>query len=241
GQYVVLTLNRAERSNEELEQHVARKTTELELSYAQLRANEQESVRVHERERLLRDMHDGLGAQLMTALRGVERGALAPAQIAQSLQDSLDELRLLMDSTDMGHYLPGALAAWRNRWDGRLAAAGVTLDWRIDESLDQVQLSSEKAMQVMRILQEAATNIVKHAQARHMSLAAQVRQQDGRPVLCIEIADDGIGLGPATPRAGARGLKNMQYRAGEIGAVLRVEGLAAPLTGCLVALAVPLA
>jgi len=240
GRYVVLTLNRAERSNEELELHVARKTEELEHSYARLRESEQEGARVQERERLLRDMHDGLGAQLMTALRGVERGALAPAQVAQSLQDSLDELRLLMDSADMGHYLPGALAAWRNRWDGRLAAAGVTLDWRIDESLDQVQLSSEKALQVMRILQEAATNVVKHSQARHMTLAAQVREQDGRPALCIEIADDGIGLGHAAPRTGARGLKNMHYRAREIGAVLSVVNRAAPLKGCLVVLAVPL-
>ena len=240
GRYVVLTLNRAERSNEELELHVARKTEELEHSYARLRESEQEGARVQERERLLRDMHDGLGAQLMTALRGVERGALAPAQVAQSLQDSLDELRLLMDSADMGHYLPGALAAWRNRWDGRLAAAGVALDWRIDESLDQVQLSSEKALQVMRILQEAATNVVKHSQARHMTLAAQVREQDGRPALCIEIADDGIGLGHAAPRTGARGLKNMHYRAREIGAVLSVVNRAAPLKGCLVVLAVPL-
>ena len=240
GRYVVLTLNRAERSNEELELHVARKTEELEHSYARLRESEQEGARVQERERLLRDMHDGLGAQLMTALRGVERGALAPAQVAQSLQDSLDELRLLMDSADMGHYLPGALAAWRNRWDGRLAAAGVTLDWRIDESLDQVQLSSEKALQVMRILQEAATNVVKHSQARHMTLAAQVREQDGRPALCIEIADDGIGLGPAAPGTGARGVKNMHYRAREIGAVLSVVNRAAPLKGCLVVLAVPL-
>ncbi|RYF40569.1 MAG: hypothetical protein EOO25_12270 [Comamonadaceae bacterium] len=240
GRYVVLTLNRAERSNEELELHVARKTEELERSYARLREREQEGARVQERERLLRDMHDGLGAQLMTALRGVERGALAPPQIAQSLQDSLDELRLLMDSADMGHYLPGALAAWRNRWDGRLAAAGVALDWRIDESLDQVQLSSEKALQVMRILQEAATNVVKHAQARHMSLAARVREQDGRAALCIEIADDGVGLPPEPARAGARGLKNMHYRAGEIGARLQVQARQAPATGCVVALTLPL-
>ena len=222
GQYVVLTLNRAERSNEELEQHVARKTTELEHSYTLLRESERDTARAQERERLLRDMHDGLGAQLMTALRGVERGALAPQQIAQSLQDSLDELRLLMDSTDMGHYLPGALAAWRNRWDARLAAAGVTLDWRIDESLDQVQLSSEESLQVMRILQEAATNVVKHSQAARMSLDARVLPGEGKGTLHIEIEDDGVGLGADTKRAGARGLKNMHYRAGQIGGELSV-------------------
>ncbi|WP_298933449.1 hypothetical protein [uncultured Ramlibacter sp.] len=241
GEYVVATLNRAERSNEELELHVARKTRDLEDSYVRLRENEQEAVRVQERERLLRDMHDGLGAQLMTALRGVERGALAPQQVVQSLQDSLDELRLLMDSTDIGHYLPGALAAWRNRWDGRLAAAGVALDWDIDESVDQVQLPSDTALQVMRILQEAATNVVKHAQAQRLLLAARVREVAGRRTLSIEIADDGVGPGEEPARAGARGLKNMHYRAGQIGAALAIGARAAPLRGCQVVLSLPLA
>ncbi len=216
AQYVVAMLNRAERTNEELERHVRAKTAELEQSYARLRERERDSARTQERERLLRDMHDGLGAQLMTALRGLERGALSPPQIRQSLQDSLDELRLLMDSTDMGHYLPGALAAWRNRWDHRLAAAGVQLAWRIDESLDEVQLPSDSALQVMRILQEAVTNIVKHAHARHMELSARV-DAGSPPLLVIAIRDDGRGLPPAAERPGARGLKNMAHRAGQIG------------------------
>lgn len=242
GQYVVRTLNRAERSNEELEMHVERKTEELERSYARLRDSERDAAGAQERERLLRDMHDGLGAQLMTALRGVERGALAPAQVAQSLQDSLDELRLLMDSADMGHYLPGALAAWRNRWDGRLAAAGITLDWRIDESLDHVNLSSEVALQVMRILQEAAANVVKHAKARSMRLTAGVCDDGkGGRMLCIEIEDDGVGIGTDTERPGARGLKNMQYRARQIGAELAIAAREAPQQGCRVVLRLPMA
>ncbi|MES2941283.1 MAG: ATP-binding protein [Pseudomonadota bacterium] len=244
GEYVVLTLNRAELANEELEQHVASKTEELQLSYERLRSSEHDAARVQERERLLRDMHDGLGAQLMTALRGVERGALAPQQVAQSLQDSLDELRLLMDSTDQSHYLPGALAAWRNRWDARLAAAGVRLDWHIDDSLDAVQLSSDVVLQVMRILQEAATNIVKHSQAQHMTLSAKVQggeKDKGSQLMCIEIADNGIGLQMDAVRAGARGLKNMHYRASQIGAELTVAAQIPPLKGCRVVLRLPLA
>ncbi len=232
GEYVVMTLNRAERSNEELERRIAQKTDELEMSFRQLRATEQEAARAQERERLLRDMHDGMGAQLMTALRGVERGALTPEQVAQSLQDGIDELRMLMDSTDMGNYLPGALATWRHRWDARLQAAGVQLAWHIDDSLDGIRLSSEVALQVMRILQEAAANIVKHAQAQHMRLDAAVR--DGR--LEIEVSDDGVGL-PETPaRAGARGLKNMRYRAEQIGASLQVGRRAPPERGSVVRL-----
>lgn len=222
GQYVVLTLNRAERSNEELEAHVRRKSTELEQSYARLRATEAEAARTQERERLLRDMHDGLGAQLMTMLRGVERDALAAPQLRQSLQDSIDELRLLMDSTDLGHYLPGALAAWRNRWDHRLQAAGVRLEWHIGDGLDDVHLTGEVALQVMRILQEAAANIVKHAQARRMVLDAQVRHAAAGATLVIAIRDDGRGLQLQGERAGSRGLANMRHRAGQIGADLAV-------------------
>ncbi len=236
GEYVVMTLNRAERSNEELELRVAQKSSALEQSYQQLRSSEQEAARAHERERLLRDMHDGMGAQLMTALRGVERGALTPQQVAQSLQDGLDELRMLMDSTDMGHYLPGALATWRNRWDARLAAAGVHLEWRIDDSLDRITLPSEVAMQIMRILQEAATNIVKHSHAQSMTLDASVREGQ----LHIEVTDDGVGLPPEAVRPGARGLKNMHYRAQEIGARLDITSRVPPARGSCVKLVVPL-
>jgi len=155
--------------------------------------------------------------------------------VAQSLQDGIDELRMLMDSTDMGNYLPGALATWRNRWDGRLGAAGVQLEWRIDDTLDGIKLSSDVALQVMRILQEAATNIVKHSQARHMALDATVRGG----ILQIEVTDDGVGLPEGATRPGARGLKNMHYRAREIGAQLEIGSRGASVRGSYVRLLVP--
>ena len=245
GEYVVMTLGRAERSNEELERRVAAKSGELEASYTQLRnteiASAREAARVQERERLLREMHDGLGAQLMTALRGVERGALSREQLAQSLQDGLDELRLLMDSTDTSHYLPAALAAWRNRWDARLAAAGVLLEWHMDDSLEDVNLGNEAALHVMRILQEATTNVVKHSRAGRMVLRAGVHAgPDGVSTLQIEVSDDGAGLSGEAARSGARGLKNMAYRAGQIGAQLAVTNRPPPGTGCLVRLVLPM-
>ena len=82
GHYIVLTLNRAERSNEDLELCVADKTLALQSSYERLRESEQDAARVQERKCLVRDRHDGLGAQLMIALRGVKRGAMAPQQVA---------------------------------------------------------------------------------------------------------------------------------------------------------------
>ena len=240
AQFFASSLNRAEYANEELEQAIGARTAQLDTTYALLGDRDREAGRLQEREHLLREMHDGIGAQLVTALRGIERGALQPQQVVQSLQDSLDELRMLMDSTDVSAYLPSALAAWRNRWDAKLAAAGVALEWHLDDSLDAIALSGDANLQVMRILQEAAANVVKHSRAQRMTLNAKVVDQNDRKILLIQITDDGVGLSQEGSRAGARGIKNMLHRAAEMGGQVTITSPVAPLTGCDVVLTVPL-
>lgn len=227
GDYIIRTLNRAENVNLELEQRIQIKSTELEDSYLQLRKTEMagalSSARLQERERLLRDMHDGLGAHLMTALRGVERSALNRDQVAQSLQDGIDELRMMMDSADMGADLSAALAAWRNRWDTRLGAAGVQLHWKLDDALDTIALDSDALLQIMRILQEAATNVVKHSGAHDLQLQATLVTEPGQTSLLIVLSDDGRGLPAEATQPHQRGLRNMDHRARQIGATLQIS------------------
>lgn len=194
------------------------------------------SARLQERERLLRDMHDGLGAQLMTALRGVERSALSREQIAQSLQDGMDELRMLMDSADIGSDLSSALAAWRHRWDNRLGAVGVQLHWHMDDSIDELQLDSDVLLQIMRISQEAATNVVKHAQARNLHVQARLLARDGQTWLVIDARDDGRGLPQQDTLRSQRGLRNMEHRANQIGARLDIASYGDAPKGCRVLL-----
>ena len=227
GDYIIRTLNRAENVNLELEQRIQNKSNALEDSYLQLRKTEMagalSSARLQERERLLRDMHDGLGAHLMTALRGVERSALNRDQIAQSLQDGIDELRMMMDSADMGADLSAALAAWRNRWDNRLGAAGVQLHWKLDDALDNIALDSDALLQIMRILQEAATNVVKHSGAQYLHLHATLVTEPGQTSLLIVLNDDGRGLPLEATQPHQRGLRNMRHRAELIGATLQTS------------------
>lgn len=239
SQHLVRNLNRAENANQELELAIASKSTQLEASYALLRDSEREAARTQEREHLLREMHDGLGAQLMTAMRGVERGALAREQVLAALQDSLDDLRLLMDSTDLGRQLQGALVAWRNRWDPRLAALDISLQWQVQDPLDDASLKPDAVLQLMRILQEATANVVKHAQASRITLTV-TQDHTG---LTLTIQDDGLGLemgeGVAAPRPASRGLRNMQNRAKLLGGSLDINALAAPLHGTQIALHIP--
>ena len=253
GERALRALQRAEGLNAELAQRVSEKNTELAQFYAlqhdaELLA-EREGARQHERERLTREMHDGIGAQLMTALRGVERGAFGKEQVAQSLQDGLDELRLLMDSADVGRSLQGALATWRNRWDARLAAVGLALVWEIDGAIEGVVLPEDTVLQLMRIVQEAVTNTVKHASASSITVNAGL----AGPLLHVEVCDNGKGLAdapelaahagatPLTPASSAttsittqRGLRHIAHRASAIGAQCVVRSLAAPAHGVCV-------
>ncbi|MEO6017371.1 MAG: ATP-binding protein [Polaromonas sp.] len=246
GLYMLNNLDRAEQVNEELEDAIQGKSQELQASYAQRQRLElvhaSETARTGERERIMREMHDGLGAQLMTALRGMERGALGKEQIAQSLQDGLDELRLLMDSTDNTQPLQTALANWRNRWDGRLAATGLSLRWALDDELENIELPGDTVLQIMRVLQEAGANIVKHARADEVAVTALVRSEvdgSGRG-LVLEITDDGIGLPAAEASRPGRGIRNMRQRARLIGATLELMPRPNGLQGTMVRLHLPL-
>jgi signal transduction histidine kinase len=239
AEYVMRALNHAETSNEVLEARVREKSRELEHSYALLRESERASARAQERARLNREIHDGLGAQLITALRGVERDALSKDQVVQTLQEGLDELRLLMDSSDLGRSLHGALVAWRNRWDARLQAIGLQLHWSVADDLDALELGSDATLQIMRVLQESVTNTLKHASARNISIWAW-REAGAVDALRLEIQDDGKGLPEQPAAASGRGLRHMAQRAEKLGARLVVANAPAPQRGVLVSLSLPL-
>ena len=223
--FQVKQLNRAEHTNAELERNIQAKALELEQSYALLRASERASARAQERAWINREIHDGVGAQLITALRGVERGTLSKERVAQTLQEGLDELRLLMDAGDLGQSLHRALATWRNRWDYRLEAIGLGLRWEVEDGLEQLELGSNATLQVMRVLQEAVTNTVKHAEAQHITVRAWLDGGTHR-LLVLEVCDDGRGLMAERPTSGGRGLRHMAQRADTLGGTLSVDNRA---------------
>lgn len=222
----VNALNRAQNANIELEERVAQKNAELKTFYDA----EQEENMKGERARINREIHDGIGAQLMTALRGVERGALSKDQITESLQDGLDELRLLMDSADIGSDLHGALHAWRNRWEPRLNAVDLTLQWHVDETISNIKLEQPVILQLIRILQEAVANVVKHAKASQINVTMDVKDR----LLALTITDDGIGISTANVGTASRGLKHMEQRATLIGASYSITKLETPEHGTCV-------
>jgi signal transduction histidine kinase len=232
-------LRNAETLNRELEQRVRDKHRELDRSYEERRALERDKLVAEERERLVREMHDGLGGQLVSLLSLVEGDAGADPRVAGAVRAALDDMRLVIDSLDPAlQTLAGALGAARARFEPALAQSGIALEWQAGELPKTPWLSSSDYLHVLRIVQEALVNAVRHARATRVVVrSAGSADGDGRPGILIEVCDDGRGFDAAATRPGSRGLRHMRERAARLSASLQIE--AADPSGTRVALWLP--
>jgi signal transduction histidine kinase len=232
----VRSLGAAEQASATLAIKVAEKERELAANYEKLRGHERERAVAAERQRIMQDMHDGLGSQLLTSLAAVERGALDPKGMAQVLRDAMDDMRLAIDTLSPGREgLLEALGNLRYRLEPRFRAAGIELKFSYRDVPERLDIAAEDALQVLRVLQESLTNVLKHARARQVRVEVSLARDPARFVLAV--ADDGGGFDPAAPAPGGRGLSGMRRRAERIGAALEV---ASDPRGTRIALGYPL-
>lgn len=219
----------------DLERRVEAKRAALAASYIRFRDVERARVLAEERERIMREMHDGLGSHLVSTLALLEHDAMPREAVAAAVRAALDDLRLMVDALEpLDGDLLGALAMLRARLQPRLEAAGLRVEWRVTDLPRMPELGARTVLQVLRILQEAVTNVVKHAGARTLTVRTHaVPGADGSVV--VEIADDGRGFEVGAARG--RGLVHMRRRAVEVGVALAV---ASGASGTRVRLAIPL-
>ena len=170
-----------------------------------------------ERERIMQDLHDGFGSQLMSAQLRLKQGDLSNQALAELLEQSIADLYLVTDSfKDESLSLQSAFIDFRYRCQNRLQVPNLVLDWQL--ALEQVTaLPAQQILQVLRITQEALNNALKHAYASRISIKAGLDDQQS---LQISVADNGCGF-PEKLVAG-RGLGNMQCRARQLGASLQI-------------------
>ena len=192
---------------------------------ARLYRETQRASAVEERERLAREMHDGL-AQTMTYLRLKAEAALVYARRPESVPlvvasleairgaslQALGEVRqAIMDlkspvmGGDFCRHLDEYLRAWS-------LTNGVCAQLQLPDG--PLVLGEDTRFQVVRIIQEALANVRQHASAG--SVWVRLGREDGG--LCVSVADDGVGLPAGTgPGPGHFGLSILQERASVIG------------------------
>jgi signal transduction histidine kinase len=238
--------------NATLEQRVVERDKQLKTTYEQLKSKDQEQAMLAERARIMRDIHDGVGAQLVGLVGMLRSGGRPTLELHEHAQAALDELRMAVDSLQpMEGSLATVLATLRYRLGPRLSASGIQIQWDVDELPKIDNLTPSAVLQVQRILLEAFTNVIRHSgasvvqvSARHLAADDQLPQ---RLSLCVD--DDGKHLQKAnmaqaellqqSGQVGAgQGLSNMQWRAQAINAQLYLEN--SPLGGTRVRLEWPL-
>jgi signal transduction histidine kinase len=218
----VAAIWRMRQSNIELERRVAEKAREIESYHAERDEVMRQQTLAHERQRILADMHDGLGASLVALLRHVQSKQL-DAQVERRVREALQELRIAIDALEpSGGDLGAVLGNLRYRLEPLLDPAGVRIEWEVGElpPIDALEPSAVFALQ--RIVLEAVANALKHSGATRVRISAQAAPGGG---VEIRVEDDGRGFDASSPAAGL-GLTNMRARASRIGAKLDISSRA---------------
>lgn len=206
----------AENSRAELEQRVQLITREIESSYDRSMALEKDRATQQERERIARDLHDDLGARLLTL---VHRSP--DEKTSESAREALSDLRLLIGHLHQPEgLLTDAISDWRAEIQQRCDAAGRALAWSA-AGVTPHRLGTRQRIMLGRLLREAITNILKHTQ----SPLVRVRFEERDAMLELDISDD-FPSPPVADWQPGIGMRSLDMRARQIGAKLEWQDIA---------------
>ena len=204
--------------NEQLDLRVAAQSDTLHQYYQHVHALEKETLLAQERQRLVMDMHDGIGGQLMSLLALAHRNHVPQAELVESLQSAMDDLRIIMDSLDFEVTdLRVALAALCARLSPRAQSCGVQLAYDAQKCAEPILVGPQATTHLCRIVQEAISNVFKHARATAVRIQLRSSSTSQSVVTAeLSIHDNGCGIKETGATTG-RGLRNIQKRAKNIG------------------------
>jgi signal transduction histidine kinase len=194
------------------------------------------TTREEERRRLRRDLHDGLGATLAalnleaSALRRLirpdpEKAEALVDEFRHDIRNSIDNIRHLVHELrpptldQLG--LVEAVHTQARQCSQADANGDPTLEVKVEAPEAFPPLPAAVEVAAYRIVQEALTNVVRHAQAQHCTVRLELADE-----LRLEVVDDGLGLANGRPQKNGLGLLSMRERAEELGGSCVIEAAA---------------
>ena len=236
GMRLFLMFARALRTSEAARTALGRRvhelTTEFEGNFSQLAELRVEQVTERERKRIAADLHDDLGAKLLTIVHTSES-----ERITVLAREALEDMRLSVKGLiGKPMRLADALADWRAETIARLGQAQIEAHWQNPTEETEHLLPSRGFVQTTRIVREAVSNIVKHSRATHCDVRCSIA--DGN--FTMTIRDNGRGIPMELDGKLDRGLgmSSMKRRAKQMQGQCLVQS--GPGYGTVIALTVPL-
>jgi signal transduction histidine kinase len=216
-----------------LEVRIREATAQIERNFTQLADLKVEQVTERERKRIAADLHDDLGAKLLTIVHTSDN-----ERISTLAREALEEMRLSVRGlTGKPVRLADALGDWRAEVVSRLAQSGVEAEWQAP-SEDDVPgtLSARAFVQTTRIMREAVSNVIKHSGATRCSIRCILAEGDFQLV----IQDNGNGIPAALDGRldKGHGMASMKGRAKQLQGQCLVES--GPGYGTVIRLTLPL-
>jgi signal transduction histidine kinase len=179
---------------------------------------------VEERNRLARDIHDGLGASLsgliiqseylQTLTRGDENVHSEVGELKGAAEEAIDEVRraltMMRDEFELIPQLENACTTFtaRHRIPAKLSIKG-----------EPPALKDEAQLTIFRIMQECLTNVAKHAGATSVTVTVEFAPKGMK----MDIVDDGQGFDPTKRPKGHYGLINMKERARKVSGEVDID------------------
>lgn len=218
------SLRRIESFNVELLHNVEEARTELADTLLRQHELELVQARLGERLNLAHDLHDGLGGMLIGNIAALEQApeSVSSHAMLEAMRELRDDLRLIIDTASSQHYgeysLKELLGPLRHRMSRAFEVHGIAVRWRV-ENLERVHLTSTQSMDLLRILQEALANVLKHSGATWV----EVDIHNDADSLQLVVRDNGVGLAPRDNAIPGTGMRSMRARAQRLDAALAVS------------------
>ncbi len=208
------------------------KRIELELASSREQLRELsahlESVREEEKARIAREVHDELGQMLTVLKLETSMCELAYAELDPGLNERLNSMKKLIAqlfqlvrdvATALRPPILDAGIASAIEWQARRFEARTQIPCLVQVPENLPALSDAKATGLFRILQEALTNVMRHAQAHTVELTLVIDGSD----LCLTISDDGVGFAAQSGRPTSFGVVGMRERVLMLGGTLSLQ------------------
>ncbi len=222
----------AEHQHLALQAEVQEKIANVERSFGLMAEQKLEQVTERERKRIAADLHDDLGAKLLTIVHTSESD-----RISTLAREALEEMRLSVRGlTGKPVQLLDALGDWRAEVVSRLGQANILAEWKSPAEDIVHTLPARAYVQTTRILRESVSNIIKHSGATHCTVTCNV--QDGDFQFIIQDNGQGISTEPDGRLDKGHGMASMKSRAKQMHGQCLVES--GPGWGTVIRLTIPL-